>query len=188
MAITITATVGSASANSFVTEAEAVTYLATRLNRASTWTTVSGSTCTDTEKIALIEATRELTRIAWQGARVDDTQALSWPRNYCVDPDAPLALGTSTTVGYPYYLATEIPDRIKEATIELANEFLKAGTTDLAVADPNAGVIEKTVDVLTTRWASAGSRPTGYARFPRIVALIRPLLATQGGGLDVVRV
>lgn len=173
MTITITATVGSATANSFCTETEFVNYAAVRLNVPS-GTTVSGTTCSDNEKKALIEATRELSHLTWQGYRVDDTQVLAWPRSYCTDPDAPI---TDPPASYPYYATTVIPTRVKDATVELALEFLKAGTTDLAVADPNAGVIESTVDVLTTRWASASAHPTGWARFPRIVALIAPMLA-----------
>ena len=59
MTISIDATAGGASANSYVTEAEQILYMATRLN-ASAWTTVEGTSCTDTEKQAMVEATRAL--------------------------------------------------------------------------------------------------------------------------------
>lgn len=178
MSITIVATVGSASANSFVTEAEAIAYMATRLN-ASTWTTVTGATCTETEKAALVESTRELSHLSWTGARVDSTQILSWPRQWAVDPDSPNG-------AWSYYSTTAIPQRVKDACCELAFQFVKAGTTDLAAVDPNAGVIEKTVSVLTTRWQPF-ARPTGLARFPSVLRFIKPLLTSQSGIVPTVR-
>ena len=186
MSITVTATAGSATANSYVTETEAGAYAAERMNRPSTWVTVSGSTCTEAEKAALVEAQRELTNLTWKARRTDATQVLAWPRSYVEDPDAP-GVGNTPTYADLYFDDTEIPRRVKRAQIELAFEFLRAGTTDLAAADPNAGVVEKTVDVLTTRWESY-ARPEGLARFPRIVALIAPLLEGGAGALDVVRV
>jgi hypothetical protein len=183
--ITITATVGSASANSYCTEAEFIARAATRLN-VPAGTTVSGSTCTEAEKQALIEAQRELTVLAWKAGRVNSTQALAWPRAYAEDPDAPSLLGTALATDF-WFSTTEIPQRVKDAQIELAFEFTRAGTTDLAAADPNTGVIEKTVGPLTTRWESY-ARPTGLGRFPRIVALIAPLLETGAGAMEVERV
>lgn len=177
MTITIDATVGGASANSFVTEVEQIAYMATRLN-ASTWTTVSGSTCTDTEKQAMVEATRELSAMNWRGTRAETTQLLSWPRWDVPDPDSPSGFLYSSTV---------IPQRIKDATCELAFQFLKSGTEDLASSDPNAGVVESTVDVITTRWESSSSKPQGLQRFTRIQRWIGPLLEGVPGYLELVR-
>jgi hypothetical protein len=184
VAITIVATVGSASANSYVTEAEFIARAATRLNVPS-GTTVTGSTCTETEKAALIEALRELEVLPWIAGRTDGTQALAWPRLYAENPDAPSLFGSVSATDF-WYDDDAIPQRVKDAQIELAFEFIRAGTTDLAAADPNAGVIEKTVDVLTTRW-QPHQRPTGLGRFPRIQALLGPLLRTGAGALEIVR-
>jgi hypothetical protein len=181
MAITIVATSGSASANSYASEAEAVAYAETRMNRPSTWTTISGSSLTDTEKVALIEATRELDRLKWKGTRVDETQRLEWPRKWVVNIDAPSPAYPDEPLGYTYYDEDEVPLRIREATIELAFEFLRLGTTDLAGLAPNIEVLEKTVDVLTTKFAEVRDRPTGLARFPRIVKLIYRLLLDNTG-------
>ena len=188
--ITIVATPGGASSNSFCTEAEYIAYTATRLNVPED-TTVSGSACTETEKMALIEAARELTNAPWAAQRTFLTQALAWPQRYAMNPDAPAITGI-TDIAQLYFdpglagEAASIPARVKHAQIELALEFIKAGTTDLAAADPNAGIIEKTVDVLTTRW-SPYARPTGWARFPRVLDYIAPMLAGSAGGLEVVR-
>lgn len=181
MALVITATVGSASANSFVTEAEMDIYCEGRLN-ASAWTSDAAALP------ALVEATRDLSAMAWQGWRVTDTQALSWPREYVRDPDAIYDEDVGE-LGYPEYATDIIPQRIKDATCELALQYLKAGTSDLAGADASEGLIRERVDVLEREYAAPGTRATrGVGRFPRVMALIQPLLATQSGGLTVVRV
>jgi len=167
MTLTIDATAGGASANSYVTEAEAILYMAARLN-ASAWTTVSGSTCTELEKTALIEASRELSALEWKGRRSTTTQVLAWPRWFVENPDSP--------VGF-YYDPAIVPQRVKDACCEWAFQFLKAGTTDIAALDTSIGVIEKTVDVLTTLW-SPFSKPQGLARFPSVKRYIAPLLGS----------
>lgn len=168
MTITIDATVGGAAANSFVTAAEATAYLANRLNASTYWT--DGTL--DDEHRALIEATRELSMRPWVGRRATTTQALSWPRQWVTDIDSP----------NQYYLSTTaIPQRVKDATCELALEFLKAGTTDVAALPSTDGIIEKTVDVLTTRWADPYQRKQGLARYPRVLTLIAPYLDSLAG-------
>lgn len=178
MSITITATVGSASANSFVTEAEAIAYVVTRLNAPSGWTTFAGSTCTESEKKALIEAQREINAMEFVGNKASADQALQWPRDVAPDPDSP--------TGW-YYSSVVIPQRVKDAQMEYAWQFIKAGTTDIASADSEQGVILKTIGPITTQWESSHSRPTGLSRFPRVMALLRPLLAGSGASLRIVR-
>jgi len=170
MPLSVDATVGGAASTSFVTVTEADTYLSFRLNSAA-WTGA------DPKCQALVEATRDLSALAWQGYRVDDMQALSWPRANAPNPDG---------ISDACFDTTEIPQRIKDATCELALEFLRAGTTDVAALDSKAGVIEKTVGPLTTRW-QAGQRPTGLARYPRVMQLIAPLLGIGSGQVRLVR-
>jgi hypothetical protein len=173
--IAIVATVGGASANSFVTVAVADAYLEMRRN-ASAW---NDDDVDDDKMQALCEATRELSAIAWQGSRVTSTQALAWPRSGAVNPDG--------TCSGEYYDEAVIPQRIKDATCELALEFLKAGTTDLAAASSTDGIKEKTVDVLTTVYADPSQRAQGLARFPRVMKLIGPLLEIGSGQVRLVR-
>ena len=180
MPITIVETVGSGSANSFVSVAEADAYLGARLN-SSAWTG------TEPKKIALIEATRELTRLVYQGYRTDDVQALAFPRTYCPNPDIPSITALTDTADV-YFADDEIPTRIKEAQIELALEFLKAGTTDLAALDGTIGIVREKVGPLETEFAQPYQRAQGLARFPRVLDLIAPLLdSTATSGLEVVR-
>lgn len=176
MALVIDATPGGATANSFVTEVEQIAYMASRLN-ASAWTTFSGSSCTETEKAAMISATLELSMLNWEGRRATTTQVLAWPRWFAMNPDSP--------VGF-LYSSSIVPDRVKNAACELAFQFLNAGTVDISMLDPNIGVIEKDVDVLRTRWQPY-VRPKGLARFPSVMRFIRPLLANTGSSVAVIR-
>lgn len=134
---------------------------------------------TDEQNRALVEATREIdSLVGWVGRRVDDVQALSWPRYNAEIPDA----GSDW-----YFSETEIPQAVKNATMELAFQFLVGGTSDIASLDANLFVIEKTVDVLTTRWAEPYQKATGLRRFPRIWRWLSPLLESSGSQINVQR-
>lgn len=186
MAVTIDATVGGADANSFVLETEIIAYMNTRLNRTG-WATISGSTCTDDEKRGMIEATREISALTYKGERVNSTQALSWPREDCPNPDSPGidSVGGETLGDYP---SDEIPQRVKDATCELAFQFLKAGTTDVASLDADVNKQAKVTGPLSTTFVAPHERKQGLARYPRVMAFLAPLIdAAKTGGLTVVR-
>ena len=102
---TVTATVGGASSNSYVTTAEGDTYFDERLNT-SNWTDE------DDKARAVIEATRLLDREQFAGERAAQSQALKWPR-----------VGTYNEDGYEY-ASDAIPTFIKHATLELALRLL----------------------------------------------------------------
>jgi hypothetical protein len=110
VAATINATLSSASANSYVTLAEANTYFETVPN-AATW----DDKTTDQKNRALISATRWIDTLNYYGDRCDEDQALKWPRNnYDVD-------GVELECSL-------IPNDIKYATYELARAL--ANDTD----------------------------------------------------------
>lgn len=176
MAVEIVATPGASNANSFVTEEEVIAYMAARLN-ADKWTTVSGTTCTEDEKKALVEATRELTSRNWIGLPASSTQALAWPRQWATNPDSPT---------YDYYSTSEIPRRVKDATCELAFQFIKAGSIDVAALDNNQAVVRKKIDVLETEYA-VHLKKQGLERFPRVMNYIKPLLAGSPAVVRTVR-
>ena len=110
MAATITATISSASANSYATLAEANTYFET-VPDSSTW----DDKTVDQKNRALIAATRWIDSFMFFGDRCDQGQALKFPRNnYQVD-DVELS-------------CTTIPVNIKYAQYELARAL--ANDTD----------------------------------------------------------
>jgi hypothetical protein len=173
MALTIVATAGADDANSFVTLDEADAYMESRLN-GSTWT---GAT-TDTRNRALAEATRELSPLGWSGHRVSASQALGWPRQWARDPDSPTQ---------DYYDTGVIPQRVKDACCELAFQFLKAGTTDVAAREKTLDIARSKVDVLETEYVAPHARARGLGRYPRVVTLIAPLLGASAGQPRLVR-
>lgn len=75
-------TSGSASADSYASQAEATAYLAIRTT-ATTWTALA----TDVKDNYLRWAAVVLDTMDWRGARTAETQALAWPRTAVEDRD-----------------------------------------------------------------------------------------------------
>lgn len=113
MSVTIDATAGGASANSYATLAEAETYFEERLH-----TTVWDAATGDAKKAALVWARKLIDdRIQWAGTIADTAQALRWPRSGVVNPD-----GVSIE-------STEIPQFLKDAQAELAALLIASDRT-----------------------------------------------------------
>jgi hypothetical protein len=118
---------GKADANSYASLEWAQNYVETRLN-SDEW---NGATA-DQKAIALLMATRSIdVNMEWKGYRLTSTQALDWPRIYVPDnrfsmfhwvrdPLAPVG------VYGPTYPSDAVPDRVKQATVELAADMLKS--------------------------------------------------------------
>lgn len=108
----IDATVGGASANSYVTIAEADAYFEARAN-SSLW-----SPLTDAEKEPyLVTAARRNDTEAYRGAKTEQAQALQFPRTNIIDED-----GRSVDDDV-------IPDRVKRAQMEAAYAILEGSLT-----------------------------------------------------------
>jgi len=140
MALTIVATAGSASANSYCTVAEASAY-----NEAH----VSGATWSDADpedqKRALIMATRQLDAyLSWSGVATTDSQVLAWPRTGMIDPVTEDVIGEDV-----------IPQRLKNAVAEQARLLL--------VRDRSA---ESDTDVSGIASITAGSVQIGFRTPP----------------------
>ena len=165
MAITINATVGSATANSFGTLEEATAYFDERLN-ADAWYTDS-----EKQKRALVMATRRLNRENWLGSRASTVQAPAWPRSDVPKIDAVSGYGAWEfgSTARDYYLTTEIPLEIKHAEFELALAYLEGwteGADGVSEFSESGGV--------TVKFRQA--RPDG--ELPgAVVQLIAPLIA-----------
>lgn len=168
MPVTVVATVGASDSNSFVTLSEANTFADSKLPSPTAWDAASDDTCNR----ALVSATRWLSALLWLGTRVDATQALSWPRTGVVDVDDP---------DENEYDTDEIPQRVKDATCELAILMVAAGTSDLAAAPSTDGIIRKRVDVIETEFAPSYERASDIDRFPTVTRLLVGLLLETGG-------
>jgi hypothetical protein len=171
---TLVATAGSVSANSYASDAEAEMYCATRKNAAE-WET---ETDDDERARALIDATRDLDALTWPGERASETQALAWPRRYVTSVDSPSGA---------YLDAATIPAWLRDATCELALQYLKAGDTDLAADDTSRGLIRTRVDIIEKEWAPGYQRASGMARWPRVQSLIQRYVAGISGSVRLVR-
>ncbi len=145
----INATLGSCTANSYVSEADADAYAGISW-WGSTWLALSA----DAKKIALIGATSALETLTWKGKRcnpstdnADKPQALSWPRSG-VSCD-----GVAAT-------CTLIPQAITEATIELAYQ-LSQNPSALQPGAPSTN----TAGVYTSK-EKLGDLEVNYSAFP----------------------
>jgi hypothetical protein len=124
---TLVATAGSASANSYITVADADTYHDAH-SYATTWTAAT----TAQKTVSLIWATRLLdSHFEWVGTIAGDTQALRWPRAATYDRDSRLLANDA------------IPEAIEFATAELARHLLSADRT----APQGVGRAEKRMKV-----------------------------------------
>jgi hypothetical protein len=84
MALTLDATAGSASSNSYATLASASDYLQQNIHTYTAWSSLS----TANAEACLIWATTLLdSKISWNGSKAEDEQALRWPRISITDPD-----------------------------------------------------------------------------------------------------
>lgn len=121
MAVTITATVGSATANSYQTLADAQAIIDGLIEDDDI--TAWASATTDQKNRALFTATVRIDRERFLGARVTDTQALQWPRTGVRKPDTYIntyATGFPFRISTDYFTDTEVPDQVKKAQAILA--------------------------------------------------------------------
>ena len=121
MAISIDATVGGASANSYLTLTEANTIVEGLIldDDVTAW----DSSSNDNKARALYTAAVRVDREWFLGARVTNTQALQWPRTGVRKPDTYIntyATGFPFRISTDYFTDTEIPEQVKKAQVILA--------------------------------------------------------------------
>ena len=121
MAISIVATVGAATANSYLTLADAQSLIDGLVEDGDV--VVWASATTDQKNRALYTAAQRIDRERFLGARVDDTQAMQWPRSGVRKPDTYIntyATGFPFRIVEDFFTDTEIPDQLKKAQAVLA--------------------------------------------------------------------
>jgi hypothetical protein len=181
MPISINATVGSASANSYITlaDAQAIIDGFVEDDDVTAW----ASATTDQKNRALFTATQRLDRERFLGARATDTQALQWPRTGVRKPDTYIntyAVGFPFRITTDYYTDTEIPDQIKKAQVVLA-VYLNNNKDGMALS----GLEDyKSVSIgsLSVTTAGASSMATGADRVPPIFERYLTGLRISGPG------
>lgn len=134
MPSTIVTTAQSASANSYISVADASTYFDDKLS-ATAWREASE----DDKTRALLQAAARMNDLNWHGTRTTSTQALAWPRYGVVKRDG-VGFGSSDNYalasyrsGYgiygaawgEFFSASTVPDIVKDAQCELALAYLE---------------------------------------------------------------
>jgi DnaT-like ssDNA binding protein len=160
--VALDSTVGGVSANSYVSQATATTYLTDKLSAAllASWTAASSG---DKDSY-LIAATVRLDTERWMGSKVFFDQRLQWPRYGTYDPDG---------IVYDHLV---IPLPIEQATAELAYALLGTPTMmDATGLDAFQNVRIGSLDV-TPRGVSVASLP------PLVKRLIAPLRLAGSSG------
>lgn len=178
MAAAIDSTVGGASANSFVSVAEFTTWAETR--QPST----SFDDATADQRIrALISATRRLDQERWKGVRVNETQALQWPRYGVEKPDlAYSVLDGPFFMESTWYDTDEIPQRVKNAQMELAYQILAGNASpDNTGLEGFENVKVGALDITPRHGRRAGKLTEDVLRE------IQPLIKAGGNNVRLVR-
>ena len=122
MAITVENGTGLTNSDSYISVADADSYIALYMRNSSTWTDLS----TANKELYLKEATQALDVLyarRWVGTRLKELQALAFPREGAYDQD-----GFSID-------ATTVPTRVKNATVEMAWRTLNVGGVDTTTGD-----------------------------------------------------
>lgn len=178
MAVTIDATVGGASANSYVPLADFTTYAESRQP-----STAFDDATTDEKNRALVSAARRLDQENYHGVRVNETQALQWPRYGVEKPDVAYSvLDGPMSMESTWYDTDEIPQRIKDAQMELAYQILAGNST------PDDTGLEQFQEVTVGSLAVTPRAGFRAGKLPEVVLRwIRPLLRTSENGVRLVR-
>lgn len=160
MAATITATVGDASSNAYLTLAAAELYMETRAP-STAWDGASD----DEKNRALIMATRRVDMLRFEGDKVTSAQALKWPRLSAFDDNL------------DEYASDAIPQIVQDATCELAYRILADSDTD-TLADSGLEGFKRAkvgpLDVEVDKSRRASALPDAVAR------MLRPVLRSAG--------
>ena len=129
MALTLDATIGGASANSYTTVAQGDSYHEGRLF-VTDWTGAADAT----KEAALVWATRLLdSHFDWQGSKFTLEQALRWPRFGALDRDGQL------------FDSNELPPELRDAVSELARLLIIG---DRSIETGTEGLKRLKVDVI----------------------------------------
>lgn len=173
MTVTLVATAGSGSANSYLSVAAADAIAATMLGPLG-WT----AAVTDDKARALITATRGLDLLAYVGTRTSEVQALAWPRSGVYRDGFLLD-------------STVIPEAVEYATFDLAEALLAKPT--LLQSDPSTSALIPGVqnrdlqrlklETLEIEWRRDGrsTRVTPLTVLPHLASMLAGLTTSTSG-------
>jgi len=167
MALTVETGSSSATADSYVSTADATTYLSNRYGSTEAFVAMGSG---DDKDALMRRAASYLDNVyaaRWKGDRSAGAQALAWPRTGVYDLDG-------YTVG-----SDEIPTELGYAQAEVARR-LKAGTDPLSDLERSGHVKREKVGEVEVEYMD---RASGDTDFRQVDGLLRHYL--QGGGTTV---
>jgi hypothetical protein len=174
MALIVETGTGSATAESYISVADATTYHANRGNTA--WAALASDTVREQVLRKATDYMEQVYRMRWAGVRATASQALSWPRDAVQIPDSP-----GGYFGIPNYIENNVvPDAVKNACAELA---LKSSSADL-FADENRGVLSEKIGPIETQYDPNSSQTK---RYKAIDGMLKPYLEYPLGIVQAVR-
>ena len=154
---------GKSDSESYISVADASSYHTARGNTA--WAALATDALREAALRRATDYMRQAYRSRWQGYKVNEDQALDWPRydveveGYAVDSDI-------------------VPTEVKNACAELA---LKASAAELN-PDLTQGVLSETVGSISVTYDKASPQ---FTRYRAIDAIISPYLNAGGGGCSM---
>ena len=150
---------GKSDSESYISVADASSYHTARGNTA--WAALATDALREAALRRATDYMRQAYRSRWQGNKVNEDQALDWPRydveveGYAIDSDI-------------------VPTEVKNACAELA---LKASAAELN-PDLTQGVLSETVGSISVTYDKASPQ---FTRYRAIDALLSPYLKAGGG-------
>lgn len=154
---------GKSDSESYISVADASNYHTVRGNTA--WAALATDALREAALRRATDYMRQAYRARWQGYKVNEDQALDWPRydveveGYAVDSDI-------------------VPTEVKNACAELA---LRASAADLN-PDLTQGVLSEQVGSIQVTYDKASPQ---FTRYRAIDALLSPYLKAGGGGCSM---
>ena len=154
---------GKSDSESYISVADASSYHTARGNTA--WAALATDALREAALRRATDYMRQAYRSRWQGYKVNEDQALDWPRynvvveGYAVDSDI-------------------VPTEIKNACAELA---LRASAADLN-PDLTQGVAREKVGQIEVEYDKASPQ---FTRYKAIDAILSPYLKAGGGGCSM---
>ena len=154
---------GKSDSESYISVADASSYHTARGNTA--WAALATDALREAALRRATDYMRQAYRSRWQGYKVNEDQALDWPRydveveGYAIDSDI-------------------VPTEIKNACAELA---LRASAADLN-PDLTQGVAREKVGQIEVEYDKASPQ---FTRYRAIDALLSPYLKAGGGGCSM---
>lgn len=161
-------TTGGATAESYITVADADAYFLAR--GVTAWAALT----TAAKEAALRKSTDYMVQTyisRWSGVRVTSTQALDWPRAWV---DLADNITNLAYINGAYVDSTTIPVPVQRACAELA---LKASSADL-LADQEQAIVREKIGPIETEYDRYSSQAK---RYPAVERMLQPYLTGKGG-------